>query len=107
MVMIFKMVVKMAFLTVIEFLFSAFSKIPTKRRFVRLLFLKLNQSETRRKIFWGGFPLKPKNAFFGGSTSIVFKTQISNLFALALLCKRKLLANFHQKILIFRPPGIF
>ena len=35
--------VKMVFLTVNSF-FSVFSKILTKRTFVRLLFLKLNQS---------------------------------------------------------------
>ena len=35
--------------------FSAFSKIPTKRTCVRLLFLKLNQSQNTKKTFWGSF----------------------------------------------------
>ena len=36
--------------------FIAFSKIPTKRRFVRLLFLKRNQSRnTKKKKCWGVF----------------------------------------------------
>ena len=36
--------------------FIAFSKIPTKRRFERLLFLKLNQSRnTKKKKCWGFF----------------------------------------------------
>ena len=89
--------------------FSAFSKIPTKRTFVRLLFLKLNQSQNTTKNFFGGcFSLKTKNALFGGSKIVVFKTQISNCFSeFVLLCKRKLHADFHKKIIIFRPPGIF
>ena len=44
--------------------FSAFSKIPTKRSFVCLLFLKLNQSRNMKKQFFGGFSSKTKNALF-------------------------------------------
>ena len=45
----------------------AFSKILTKRAFVRLLFLKLNQSQNIMKtFFWGVFHQKPKTRFFGG-----------------------------------------
>ena len=46
--------------------FSAFSKILTKRTFVRLLYLKLNQSQkTKTKIVWGFF-FKNKNSAFSG-----------------------------------------
>ena len=44
----------MVFLTEKSF-FSAFSKIPTKRTFVLLLFLKLNQSRNTKEKNWGGF----------------------------------------------------
>ena len=60
--------------------FCAFSKMPIKRTFVRLLFLKLNQSRNTKKSFFGGFSLKTKNTFFRGSKIVVFKAQISNLF---------------------------
>ena len=45
--------------------FCAFSKIPTKRTFVRLLFLKLNQGRNTKKIFWGGFLQNQKCTFLG------------------------------------------
>ena len=56
---------KMVFLTVNNFFF-AFSKIPTKRTFVCLLFLKLNQSRNTKTFFLEGFLKKPKTHFFGG-----------------------------------------
>ena len=47
--------------------FCTLSKIQIKRAFVRLLFLKLNQSwNTKTKFFWVGFLQKPKTHFFGG-----------------------------------------
>ena len=53
----------MAFFTANSF-FSAFSKMLTKRTFVRLLFLKQNQSRNaKKKFFWRGFSSKTKNAF--------------------------------------------
>ena len=74
--------------------FSAFSNILTKRTFVRLLFLKLNQSRNMKNNFF----FFTKNPLFLGSTIVVFKTQISNLFsAFAHKCKRKLPTNFHNK----------
>ena len=71
---------KMAFLTVNNF-YWVFSKIPTKRTFVRLFFLV-------------GFS-KTKNTHFRGFKMVLFKSQISNLY----FCQ--------TKILIFGPPGIF
>ena len=50
--------------------FSVFSKMPTKRTFVRLLFLKLNQSRnTKKKIFGGFFFINQKHAFLGVQNS--------------------------------------
>ena len=80
--------------------FIAFSKILTKRTFAHLLFLKLNQSETRRKKFWGGFSAKTKNALFRGSEIVVLKTILKFWFgfsAFVLLCKRRHHADFHKK----------
>ena len=73
--------------------------------FVRQLFSKLNQSRNSKKIFLGGFSSKTKNPVFGGPKwyFLKFKFQIC-ISAFVLLCTRKLLANFHQKILIFGPP---
>ena len=56
---------KWCFCRLIAF-FSPFSKIQTKRALVRLLFLKLNQSQNMKKNFWEVFVQKPKTRFFGG-----------------------------------------
>ena len=89
--------------------FGAFSKLPNKITFVCLLFLKPNQSQNRKeKFFLTVFIQKPKTRFFGGQNKIVFKLKFQIcIFAFVLFCKRKLLANFHKKILIFEPPGMF
>ena len=63
----------MAFLTVNSF-FSAFSKIPTKRTFVCLLFFKLNQSKNEENVFFGGFFFQNKKCIFWGSKIVAFKT---------------------------------
>ena len=55
----------MAFLTVNNF-FCAFSKKPTKRTFVRLLFLKLNQKQNTKKFFFGGVFFKNQKRTFPG-----------------------------------------
>ena len=61
--------------------FCPFSKIPTKRTPVRLLFLKLNQSRNTIENVWGGsFLQKPKKALFGGSKMVLFENQISKLY---------------------------
>ena len=85
-----------------------FSKIPTKRTFVRLLFLKLNQSQNLKKIFWGGLLQKPKTCF-SRVKSIVFKTKIptQNNLHLCFNVKGSFMPILTKKILIFRPPGIF
>ena len=56
----------MAFLTVNNF-FCAFSKIPTKRQFVCLLFLKLNQGRKTKKKNVRFFLQNPKTHFFRGN----------------------------------------
>ena len=88
---------------------GAFSKIPNKITIVCLLFLKLNQSRnTKKKFFLGVFLQKPKTRFFGGENKIVLKLKFQiRISAFVLYCKRKLRINFHKKILIFKPPGIF
>ena len=79
--------------------FRAFSKILTKRTFVRLLFLKLNQSRNTKKTFFGGVFLKKQNSLFRGSKIVIFKTQILNFFCVFVLLK--LHANFHKKNINF------
>ena len=83
---------------------SAFSKIPTKRTFVHLLFLMLNQSRNTKKKFEGGFFFKKlKKHFFWGPKQQFLKLKFQICFsAFVFLCKRKLHADFHKKILIFR-----
>ena len=69
----------MAFLTANSF-FSAFSKITTKRTFVRLLFLKLDKSKNTKTNFYEGFFFKNQKRAIWGSKIVVFKAQSSNLF---------------------------
>ena len=68
-------------------------------RFVRLLFLKLNQSQNRKKKFvLGGFLQKPKVHFFEGPKWYFLKVKLQICFSeFGLYCKRKLHANFHTK----------
>ena len=57
---------KLGFLTVNNF-FCAFLKILTKRTFVPLLFLKLNQSQNTKKTYcWGVSFKNQKHTFSGG-----------------------------------------
>ena len=98
----------MTFLAVTNFFYGAFSKIPNNITIVFLFFLKLNQSQnTNHKFFFGVFLQKPKTRFFGDENKIVLKLKYKIcISAFVLYCKRKLCTNF-QKILIFKPPGIF
>ena len=100
---------KMAFLTVNNF-FCAFSKIPTKRTFVRLLFLKLNQSQNTETIFFGWGFFKHQKRTFSGVQNGTFKKSNFKFLFLPLFFNvqyKDLHANFHKKILIFGPTGIF
>ena len=92
----------MAFLTANSF----FQCIFKKRTFVCLLFLKLNQSQNMKKKKFGGSS-KTQNTLFQGSRMVIFGTQILNLYFCFFKCKRKVSANFHQKILIFKPVEFF
>ena len=70
---------------------------------------KAEPKPKHKEIFFGGFFYqKPKTRFFGGPKwqFLKLKFQIC-ISAFVLLCKRKLRADFHRKIIIFRPPGIF
>ena len=53
--------------------FCVFSKIPTKRTFVHLLFLKLNQSQNTKKTFFGGVFFKNQKRTFSGVQNGTFK----------------------------------
>ena len=94
----------MGFLTVKNF-FCAFSKIPTKRTLVRLLFLKLNQSRNTKKHFFGGFFFKiQKHTFSGVQNGIFYKLN----FKLVFLClffnvKRSFMPIFTKKYYYLGP----
>ena len=94
----------MAFLTVNNF-FCGFSKIRTKRTFVRLLFLKLNQGRNRKKTnFWGGFLQNPKTYFLGVQNGTFQKSNFKFVFLrLFFNVKGSSMPIFIKKILIFGP----
>ena len=59
------------------------------------------------QIYLEGFSSKAKNAFFRRSKIILFEFQISIfLFCACSLMQKEASCQFHQKILIFRSPGI-
>ena len=89
--------------------FCSFSKIPTKRTFVCLLFLKLNQSRnTNKRNFWEDILQKPKKRTFLVIQNGTFKKSNFKFVFLRLFnVKGSFMPIFTQKILIFRPPGIF
>ena len=96
----------MAFVMANSF-FSAFTKIPTKRTFVRLFFLKLNQSQNIKNIFLWFFFKNQKRAFWG-SKIVVYKLKFQICFsAFVLLCKRKHHVNFHKKNINIQAPWNF
>ena len=69
---------------------------------------KLKHEE--RKKFGGVFFKNQKHTFFGCPRWYFLKVKYQiciSAFLLCALCKRKLHANFHKKILLFGPPGIF
>ena len=71
---------KMTFLTVKNF-FCAFSKLLTKGTFVRLLFLKLNQSwNTKKKIVGGVFFKNQKRTFSGVQNGTFQKSNFKFVF---------------------------
>ena len=93
----------MAFLMVNNF-FCAFSKIPTKRTFVVLLFLKLYQSRNTKKNFWGGFSSKTKAHFFVGPQWYFLKVKFQIcISAFVLQCKGSSLLIFTKNINIMAP----
>ena len=106
--LIFKMA-KMAFLVDYNFFLCAFSKTPNqKNNCVFIVFKAESEPKHERKNCLGVVLQKPKTCFFGGKNKKVLKLKFQiSISAFVLYCKRKLCTNFHQKILIFKPPGIF
>ena len=97
---------KMVFLTVNNFFF-AFSKIPTKRTFVCLLFLKLNQSRNTKKIVLGVFFNNQKRTFSGVQNGTFKNSNFKFVFLRLFFNVKGSVMPMFNKILIFGPPGIF
>ena len=94
----------MALLTANRF-FSAFSKIATKRTFVSLLFLKLNQSRnTKKNIFWGVFLQKQKTCSFG---SIFLNSNFEFVFLHLFFMEKEAPCQFSQKNINIQAPSKF
>ena len=90
--------------------FCPFSKIPTKRTPVRLLFLKLNQSRNTIENVWGGeFSSKTKKGtFWGVQNGTFWKSNFKIVFLrLYFNVKGSFVPIFTKKILKFGPLGIF
>ena len=86
---------KMAFLAINNFFWCVFKNTEQNNNCVFIVFKA--ESEP-----------KHKEKFFGGKNKIVLKLKFKIcISAFVLYCKRKLCTNFHKKILIFKPPGIF
>ena len=73
-----------------------------------IVFKAESEPKHEENICLGVFLQKPKTRFFGGKNKIVLKLKFQIcISAFVLYCKRKLRTNFHKKIFIFKPPGIF
>ena len=85
--------------------FRAFSKIPSKRKFVHLLFLELNQSRNTPKTNFGGFFFKnQKRAFLGVQNSHLLSSNFRFVFLhLFFTVKGNFMPFFTKKIFIFEP----
>ena len=80
----------------------AFSKVPTKRRFVRFLC-----RNTKKTIFWGIFFKNQKCTFLGVHNGTFLKSNFKFVFLNLLFnVKGSFKPIFPKKILIFGPPGI-
>ena len=98
---------KMAFLVVNNFFWCVFKNTEQNNNCVFIVFKAESEPKHEEKFFLGVFLQKPKTRFFGGENKIVLKLKFKIcISAFVLYCKRKLCTNF-QKILIFKPPGIF
>ena len=85
-----------------------FQKYRSKEHLCVYCFEAESKLKHKEKNFCGGFLLKPKTHFFEGPKWYFLKINFQIcISAFVLLCKRKLHAHFHQKILIFGPPRIF
>ena len=92
---------KMAFLAANNFFLVRFQKYRTNNNCVFI-------ETPRKKKISGVFLQKPKTRFFGGKNKVVLKLKFQIcISAFVLYCKRNLHTNFHKKILIFKPSGIF
>ena len=100
--------VKMAFLTANSFFLVRFKNTDQKDICASIVFKAESKPKHKEKKNWGVFFKNQKHAFLGLQNSSFKKFKFRICFsAFVLLSKRKLHADFHKKILIFRPPGIF
>ena len=85
-----------------------FQKYRSKEHLCVYCFEAESKLKHKENNFCRGFLLKPKTHFFEGPKWYFLKINFQIcISAFVLLCKRKLHAHFHQKILIFGPPRIF
>ena len=99
---------KWRFWRLITFFWCVFKNTEQNNNCVFIVFKAESEPKHEENFFLGVFLQKPKTRFFGGENKIVLKLKFQiRISAFVLNCKRKLRINFHQKILIFRPPGIF
>ena len=99
---------KMAFLGVNNFLLCVFKKNEQNNNCVFIVFKADSEPKNEGKNLFGCFSSKSKKALFGGKNETVLKLKFQICISLFVFyCKRKLHTNFHKKIFIFKPPGIF
>ena len=99
---------KWCFWRLITFFWCVFKNTEQNNNCVFIVFKAESEPKPEEKFFFGCFLQKPKTRFFGGENKIVLKLKFQiRISAFVFYCKRKLRTNFHQKILIFKSPGIF
>ena len=105
----FSKTTKIAFLAVNHFFCVRFQNTKQNNICVFIVFKAKSEPKHEEKIFFlGVFLQKPKTRFFRGKHKIILKLTFQICIStFVLFCTRKLCSNFHKKLLIFRPPGLF
>ena len=99
---------KWRFWRLITFFWCVFKNTKQNNNRVFIVFKAESEPKHEKKIVLGVFLQKPKTRFYGGKNKIVLKLKFQICISVFIFhCKRKLNTNFHKKILIFKPPGIF
>ena len=99
---------KWRFWPLITFFWCVFKNTEQNKNCVFIVIKAESEPKHEEKFFFGVFLQKPKMRFFEGKNKIVLKLKFQiRISAFVLYCKRRLRTNFHKKILIFKPPGIF